>query len=300
MFGKIFASVLTLMFLASFSLNSQETFTVAVLPFSEKDKSVEGYGSAVADLIFAELAVNPDIFLVERAEIKKITDELELGASGLASPDSAAKIGKIAGAKILITGNVFKVKDQIYIIAKIMSSETSRVIGKKVEGSSVPLLAKELGTNISATIKTDATRIMPDNSEKNILASLKKTVDGNKLPVFVSISERHISAETVDPAAETEFMKLLKELNFELVPQDQAKIVITGEAFSELASRRGNLVCVRSRIEVKAVSASGKIISVARENGVNVGMAEQIAGKAALQEAALKAAASIISDLVKN
>ena len=46
--------------------------------------------------------------MVERAELEKILGEQELGLSGTVSADTAAKVGNLTGAKVLVTGRVFK------------------------------------------------------------------------------------------------------------------------------------------------------------------------------------------------
>ena len=62
---------------------------------------------------------------------------------------------------------------------------------------------------------------------------------------------------------------------------------VTGEAFSEFAGRHGDLVSVKARVEVKAVDRkTGKVLAVDRQTAVAVDLAEQVAGKTALQEAA--------------
>ncbi len=70
---------------------------------------------------------------MERADIEKILGEHELGLSGTVSADSAAKIGQLTGAKVLVTGRVFKAEGELFIVAKIIGTETSRVYGELVK-----------------------------------------------------------------------------------------------------------------------------------------------------------------------
>jgi hypothetical protein len=89
-------------------------------------------------------------------------------------------------------------------------------------------------------------------------------------------------------------MKLmLQQLGFEVIdPANSTKqpdVAITGEAFSELAGRRGNLVSCRSRVEVKVTQpATGKLLLADRQTDVAVDLAENIAGKSALENGARK------------
>ena len=59
--------------------------------------------------------------------------------------------------------------------------------------------------------------------------------------------------------------------------------------------RRGNLVSVKARLEIKAIDrATGTIIATDRRTTVVVDLAEQIAGKTAIQQAAAEIAESLL------
>ena len=106
-----------------------------------------------------------------------------------------------------------------------------------------------------------------------------------------------------NPAAETELSLFLQECGFKLVDEhstNRAAIAITGEALSEYGMRKGNLQTCRARIEIKARDvASGNIIAVDRQTSVAVDLAEQIAGKSALQNGAGELAGRLIPKLAK-
>ena len=77
-----------------------------------------------------------------------------------------------------------------------------------------------------------------------------------------------------------------------------ADVVVIGEGFSQFASRHGNLVSVKARLEVKALDrASGKVLAVDRQTSVAVDLAEHIAGKTALQDAAVSIAERLLPKL---
>src|SRR5208337_1369259 len=86
----------------------QNILTVAVFDFDSKDEAVRDLGPKVATLVNANLSAEPQIITVERADLEKVLGEQELGLSGTVNPDTAAKIGQLTGAKVLITGRVFK------------------------------------------------------------------------------------------------------------------------------------------------------------------------------------------------
>lgn len=110
--------------------------TVAVFDFESKDEGVRDLGAKVAALLNAHLSAQPNLVMVERAELEKVLGEQELGLSGTVQPGSAARIGHLTGAQILITGRVFKVEKETFLVAKVIGTETSRVHGETVKGAS--------------------------------------------------------------------------------------------------------------------------------------------------------------------
>jgi hypothetical protein len=268
--------------------------TVAVFDFDSKDEAVSGLGPKVATLVNANLSAEPQIITVERAELEKALGEQELGLSGTVSPDSAAKIGQLTGAKVLVTGRVFKADDQTIIVAKVIGTETSRVYGEMVQGGSsaklVDLssdLAKKISTDISEKSDTLVARV---ESREGRITRLKKAFDGKKLPVVsVKINEQHFGQRVIDPAAQTELSLILQQCGFMLADDNSTNkpaIEISGDAFSAYGMRKGNLISCKSRIELKAREvASGNILVVDRQTSVGVDVAEQTAAKTALENA---------------
>jgi hypothetical protein len=120
--------------------------------------------------------------------------------------------------------------------------------------------------------------------------------------VSVKIGERHFGQPVIDPAAETELGMIFKECGFTLVddksPQ-KAEVEITGDAFSALGLRKGNLVSCKARVELKVQKRTGEILAVDRQTSVAVDITEQTAAKNALQQAAAELAERLILKIVK-
>ena len=272
-------------------------YPLAVLPFQERGKEVESLGGKVSDLLFANLVANPDLYLVDREDLQTILAEQELNQSGLVKSEEAAKLGQLTGAKILVTGSVLQVGEKLYIVAKVMGTETTRVLGTSVKGKlddDLDGLAEQLAKGISDTVTKRADDLVPKPMKPaDRVAALKKAIKGDGRPVLtINVQERHVGQATFDPAAQTELSRLSKEAGFSIIDADagdesKAEIVLAGEGLSEFAARHGNLVSVKARVELKAVErATGRVLAVDRETVIGVGLAEQIAAKSALEEAA--------------
>ena len=300
-------------------------YVVAVLDFETKGKDVTTLGENTPDLLSAFLSADENLQLVERAEIKKIIEEMALGKTGIVKPDEAAKIGHMTGAKFLITGRVFVVGDKLYVTSKVMSAETSKVkavVAKAPIAGELDEIVQELAAKVSDLLAANGAAMLPKvESKEDVIVALKEKLKGKTLPAFaVLIPESHVGQPIPDPAAQTEIMYLLKKAGDATVIDTQnadlnnwvkqflkeagqkmpaklqkADVVIVGEAFSEFAGTTGKLISVKARLEVKAIDVkTDRILAIERVTTTAVDLAENIAAKSALQECGWKAGAKLI------
>ena len=277
----------------------------AVFNFAEGSAELKGQGASTADLLNAFLSTKDGIFLVERAELNKILGEQELGLGGNVTTASAIKVGNLTGAQILVTGRIFSAGAKTFAVAKVISAETSRVYGATVsyaEDEDIGEVVEKLAGKIAKLIseKGDTLRSKAETYEEMIVR-LKKGLKGPLPKVYVHITEEHLRRAVPDPACETEVQRVLQDCGFEVVENSEgAGISITGEAFSQFASRRGNLVACRARAEIKIKDLENK--ELIRNDRTTVGavdLAEEVAGKSALQKAGLKLADHFVSNFKK-
>jgi TolB-like protein len=284
-------------------------YPTALFPFEERS-GAKDYGGKVSDLLFAKLAARSELFLVDRNDLKKVLQEQELNLSGVVRPAEAVRVGQLTGAKILVLGSVLQVDRRLHLIARIMGTETSRVVGAAVDGKvgdELGPLVDKLADAVVDTIAKQADKLVaPRVARTYRLAELNKKLakKGKRPVVMIQIAERHVGRVAFDPAAQTEIMRYCKGTGFEVIDAEGAKggvdVLITGEGVSELAARHGNLVSVKARVELKAVDRrTDKVLAVDRQTAVVVDLTEQLAGKAALQEAAALLAERILPKLVQ-
>ncbi len=286
---------------------AQEVLTVAVFDFESKDENVRDLGPQISTLVNATLSAEPMLITVERAELEKVLGEQEPGMSGTVSTETAAKVGHLNGAKVLVTGRVFKVDKETMIVAKVIGTETSRVYGEMVKGTSaasITDLSAELAKKIATTVtQKGETLVAKVETREERIAKIKKSLKSDKLPsVSVKIAERHFGGPVIDPAAETELGLILQECGFKLVDDkstDKADVEIIGEAFSTFGLRKGNLISCKARIEIKARKGNGDIITVDRQTSVAVDVAEQTAAKSALQNTAAELAERLAAKIAR-
>ena len=294
---------------ATASAATSNILTVAVFDFESKDEAVRDLGPKVAALLNVHLSLNPQFITVERTELDKILGEQELGLSGTVSVDSAAKVGHLTGAKVLVTGRVFKIEKELIVVAKVIGTETGRVYGEMVKGAAPPGasitdLAVELAGKVAIIIQYKGDTLLAKvlSREERIQNLARKLSDRNRPSIAVRLSERHFGGPTFDPAAETEMAYILDKCGFKVISDKSAEkpdLEISGEAFSEFGVRRGNLISCKGRLELKAhEKATGKMLVVERQTSVAVDVSEHIAAKTALQNAALALAERILPRLI--
>jgi hypothetical protein len=276
--------------------------TAAVFDFETSGKDKAEVGKQAAVLLNAELSSANHLALVERQELGKVLGEQELGLSGTISTESASAIGKLVGAKVLITGRVIEAGKTNYLVAKVISSETGRVFGKTARFKDQDHLleaAAVLAKEINEIVGEKHEALVADvESEEELVASLTKLIpEGEKPTISVNVEEEHIGRRVIDPAVETEIKYLLQKLGYTVVDAG-ADITITGEAFSEFAARFGNLVACRARVEIVVKGNIGsEILFTGRQVSTAADLAENVAGKSALAKAASELMPEIIPKL---
>jgi hypothetical protein len=307
-----------------------EPLVCAALPCEAGSVEVEALARALPDLLATALGRDPRFSLVERQRLDRVLGEQALGASGLADPATAAQIGRLVGAQALLLSRVYRVETQTFATVRLVHVESGRVrvVTKSTSERkpSAQLLAGMVAEELKAIPGTDLVSAAPDEDAelKAILAELSKAIGDQARPtVCVVVPEEHLRRTVPDPAVKTELTYLLRKLRFRVLENDSplldqwvkdqfagkaanfpaelgaVQVVIYGGAFAETVGNAANLVSVRARIELNAISvANGEILAVAAKHEAGADLTEQVAGKAALTKAARAAARAFLPDLV--
>ena len=309
--ATFFAALATGLYQPTLAADAPQVYPAAILPFQERGREVKDLGRKVSDLLFADLVTSSSILLVDREDLDTVLKEQELNLSGMVNPQQATKVGQLTGAKLLITGSVLQIDNTVYLVAKVIGTETSRVLGTSVKGNAngdLGDLAQQLAEKIGALVEKQSGELVAKPvARADRIAKLNKEMGKAKRPVVqVRIPESHIGQATIDPAAETEVVLFCKETGFEVLDAKQrgnnkADVLLQGEAFSEFATRHGNLISVKARLELKAIDrSSGKVLAVDRQTSVAVDLTEHIAAKTALQQAGAAVAERLLPKIART
>lgn len=305
-FSLTIVSLLALCF-GTILTQGQAPVSVAVLDFEAENASNADYGADLGTLLAIDLSLDENLAVVERADLAKILSEQEIGLSGAVDSQTAAKIGHLTGAQVIIMGRVMEAGGATYLVAKAFSTETSRVFGAKAKmkrGEAPDQAISEIADTLSESIQKNRAAMIVEAPDPQALAEqLRKLTVGHKLPsVKVSIPEVHIGQPVPDPAAQTELVRLLKEAGFNVIDDksgNSADVEISGEAFSETGMRFRNLDSCTARVEIKVINThNDEILLADAKKAVALDIAEHVAGKTALQEGAALLAPSVVEAIV--
>lgn len=116
---------------------------IAVLPFTYGGSfgpNKEDLGSmriGIQEMLLTELKQNPTLRIVERSTLKEMLAEQDLGASGRVDEHTAARIGKLVGARYIIKGQFMDLYGNFRVDGHIVNVETGELV-KTVQVSAKP------------------------------------------------------------------------------------------------------------------------------------------------------------------
>lgn len=82
----------------------------------------------LASMTINELAANNSIRVVERAQLQQILQEQNLGREGRVDPSTVSQIGRLIGARYMVTGTLYDVRGDVRIDARLFDTETGQIL----------------------------------------------------------------------------------------------------------------------------------------------------------------------------
>jgi len=134
---------------------------IAVLPFNnggsygQQKDDFDALERGIAGMMISELSANAAARVVERAEIQKLLDEQNLGAQGRVDAATAAKIGKLVGARYMVMGTFVDFYGDFRVDVRLINTETSEVVKTESERMQRDHLF-DIIRNIAARLMKDA------------------------------------------------------------------------------------------------------------------------------------------------
>ncbi len=110
---------------------------LAVFPFDnggsygQEKENFDALEKGIAGMMISELSANPAARVVEREQIQKLVEEQNLGTAGRVDPQTAAKVGKLVGARFVVLGTFIDFYGDFRVDVRLVNVETSEIV--KVE-----------------------------------------------------------------------------------------------------------------------------------------------------------------------
>lgn len=82
----------------------------------------------LASMTINELTANTAIRVVERAQLQQILQEQNLGREGRVDPSSVSQIGRLIGARYMVTGTLFDIRGDVRVDARLFDTETGLIL----------------------------------------------------------------------------------------------------------------------------------------------------------------------------
>jgi TolB-like protein len=102
---------------------------VAVVDFTDLQGNATQLGRFIAEELSIALADDARQFVViDRTSIRVILHEHKLAAEGLIDPETARKLGQIAGVDTLVTGTITPLGDSVHVGLKALDTESAMLI----------------------------------------------------------------------------------------------------------------------------------------------------------------------------
>lgn len=107
---------------------------LAVIPFENggsygKDREeFDALRRGLAAMLISELSLNPAVRLVDRDQTQRFLDEQGLGVAERVDAATAAKVGKLVGARYMITGSFIDLYGDFRIDARLINVETGEIM----------------------------------------------------------------------------------------------------------------------------------------------------------------------------
>jgi len=112
---------------------------IAVFPFTnggsygQGKEDFDALERGIAGMMISELAQNPAARVVERQEIQRIVDEQNLAGQNRVDPQTAAKIGKLVGARYVVAGTFIDFYGDFRVDVRLVNVETGEIIKTESE-----------------------------------------------------------------------------------------------------------------------------------------------------------------------
>ena len=212
-----------------------EEIPVAIATFSSAAnvRDADMVRRALSDGLINALAQSDGIRVVERERITEALQDLRMSSEGMIDQSTALRLGHMVGARVIVTGNILQMDDELVLTARLINTETSELVATRANGSRGNLLAivDELAAGVADRLMQDnqgtLARAEDRDAERTTAQrqALQDQLKGLERPrLLVLLPESHLNRIVPDPAGETELVEWLLACGFPVASAEYAGV----------------------------------------------------------------------------
>ena len=170
------------------------------------EPSMDKLKKGLADMLITDLSNVSMLDIVERDKLEAILKEQKLGSSKEFDPSTAAKVGKLLGAEIILTGGYFDMMGSLRIDARFIDVQTGKILKSDgVDGatSSFFKIQKQLAWKIINNMD-----VKISDKEKKELESKEKS----KALSFEDLNQYSTALELYDKGKKADSKKIAEKM----------------------------------------------------------------------------------------
>jgi TolB-like protein len=136
---------------------------ITVADFTDLQGQVTELGRFVAEELSTSLVMAKAKFgVIDRANLRTILAEHKLSMSGLVNPDTAKKLGQIAGVDGIVTGTITPLGESVKVSVKVIATDTATIIAAaRSEMAKTRAIEELMNRGVEATRSTAEERRGP-------------------------------------------------------------------------------------------------------------------------------------------
>lgn len=149
---------------------------VAPLHVGSTDPGERQLGESLGEVLAVALADQKNLVVVERQKLRNVLDEQKLSVSGLVDPATAAKVGKLLLADLVVAGSIVETGGgKFHYAVYVIAVDGQRILGSvQMDGprSDVERISMELAPKVAALSGTKLPPIKPEELDDSPVGRL--------------------------------------------------------------------------------------------------------------------------------
>lgn len=211
---------------------------LAILPLVNNSATarLDDMQTAFAELLQASLGEYAGVRLVERQKLDTIVAEQKLSLSGLVDPETAAQVGKLAGAQRLLTGSFLELGDELNLQVRIVDTATGGIVASAKATRASEEFGKLIDDLVTQIVSSLAVPAPIDSERRGESPLVGRTLEST---IYRNAGDRYRNEGNLTKAVEAYQQALLIEpykisiyrrlINTQLELDDYAGAIRTGE-----------------------------------------------------------------------